>query len=134
MSAPAAIAAGRMAAEALMCDTGIMRRPTGRAVQDPVTDREVEILTDLFTGRCRIQASGMQAATAQAGARTTVTTRIQLHLPVSAPEVRVGDIWEVTAVGDLSDLQLLGSRFRVVAPVAKTFATARRLDVEELVA
>ena len=42
-------------------------------------------------------------------------------------------MWEVTRVNALSDVQLLGRKFRVIAPVGKSFATARRLEVEEIV-
>lgn len=61
-----------------------------------------------------------------------------LHIPVSAPVpvagVRPGDGWKyvVTAVGPLDDPALLGREFLVVGVPAKSFATARRLDVVEV--
>ena len=117
-----------------MSDTGIMRRSSGRPTQDPETGSESEAFDDVFTSKAKIQARNLVAQTAEAGGRTSVTVRLELHLPTSAPDVQVGDVWEVTALGSLSDLQLLGRKFRVTAPVAKSYATARRLEVEEIVA
>ena len=117
-----------------MSDTGIMRRPTGRTIQDADTGSEVPALDDLFTSKCKIQARNLQATSAEVGGRTAVSVRVELHLPTSAPDVQAGDVFEVTAVGTLSDLQLLGHKFRVVAPVGKSYATARRLEVVEVIA
>lgn len=60
-----------------------------------------------------------------------------LHIPIAAdvPEPgRKGSGWEylVTAVGPLDDPALLGRRYLVVDVPAKSFATARRLDVVEV--
>ena len=60
-----------------------------------------------------------------------------LHIPIGAPVPRAdeqaGIGWEyvVSAVGD-ADPVLLGRRYRVVGVPAKSFATARRLDVVEV--
>lgn len=55
-----------------------------------------------------------------------------LHIPMSTglPEID----WEFvcTAVGASSDASLLGRRWRVVDVPAKSYATARRLDVVEV--
>lgn len=117
-----------------MSDTGVMRRPTGRTVQDPDTGSEVPQLEDVFGSQCKIQTRNLQASGSEVGGRTAVTVRVELHLPVDAPPVLAGDVFEVTTVGALSDLQLLGRQFRVIAPVGKSYATARRLEVEEVVA
>ena len=134
MSNATALLAGRMAAEALMTDAGIMRRPNGRTTQDPGTGSESPALDDLFTSKAKIQTRQLQAQSADVGGRTAVAVQVELHLPVSAPAVQAGDVWEHTSVSSLSDMQLLGRKFRVIAPVGKTFATARRLEVEEIVA
>lgn len=59
-----------------------------------------------------------------------------LHIPLSAPvpDERYGHQWEyvVTAVGPADDPALLNRRYRVVSVPAKSFATARRLDVVEV--
>lgn len=127
------LTAARLRAESLMGDTGIMRRPTGRTTLDPVTDQESEIFEDVFTSRAKIQTRNLMSRVHEAGDRSVATVRVELHLPVTAPAVRTGDIWEHTQVGPLSDSQLVGRKFRVVAPAAKSFATARRFEVEEFV-
>jgi hypothetical protein len=55
-----------------------------------------------------------------------------LHIPLSAPLPSIGWQYEVTAVGPSDDPALLGRRFQVVSVPAKSFATARRLDVVEV--
>jgi hypothetical protein len=116
-----------------MSDTGVMRRPTGRTALDPVTDQEAQVFEDVFTSKAKIQTRNLISRVHEAGDRSVTTVRVELHLPITAPAVRTGDIWEHTTVGPLSDSQLVGRKFRVVAPAAKTFATARRFEVEEFV-
>lgn len=128
-----ALPALREQAESLMSDAGTMRRATGNTTQDPNTGSTIPECADLFTSKAKIQTRNLVAQSSEVGGRTAVTVRVELHLPVSAPAVTVGDVWEVTSVGALSDTQLLGRKFRVVAPVGKSFATARRLEVEEVV-
>lgn len=115
-----------------MRDAGTMRRPTGRSELND-DDQQVEVYTDLFTSKAKIQTRDLAATSSEAGARTVTTVRVELHLPIDAPAVQAGDVWEHTTVGALSDMQLLGRKFRVIAPVGKSFATARRLEVEEVV-
>lgn len=55
-----------------------------------------------------------------------------LHIPLSADIPAIGWELECTAVSGSSDPVLVGRRYRVVDVPAKTFATARRLDVVEV--
>lgn len=61
-----------------------------------------------------------------------------LHIPVGAPVPRPSEQrgigWEyvVTTIGPIDDPSLLGRRYLVVGTPAKSFATARRLDVVEI--
>lgn len=55
-----------------------------------------------------------------------------LHIPLTAPLPAVGWEYVCTAVGPASDPSLLGRRWRVVDVPAKSYATARRLDVVEV--
>jgi hypothetical protein len=123
----------RAEAEALMTDTCIVRRPNGLTAQDPDTGSEVPLYDDLFTSKCKVQARSLQALTAEAGGRTATTVRLELHLPLTADAAQTFDVAEITAVGALSDVQLLGRKFTIASPVAKSFATARRYEVEEVV-
>lgn len=55
-----------------------------------------------------------------------------LHIPIGATVPSVGWEYACTAVGALSDPALLNRRYRVVDVPAKTYATARRLDVVQI--
>lgn len=55
-----------------------------------------------------------------------------LHIPLNAGLPAVGWEFVCTAAGPYSDPSLLGRRFRVVDVPAKSYATARRLDVFEV--
>jgi hypothetical protein len=129
----AALLSGRRSAESLMTDTVAITYPTGDTTIDETTGSETPVYATRFTSKCKIQTRTLQARQEEVGGRTATTVTVELHLPVSAGAVEVGDVAEITAVGALSDVQLLGRKFRVIAPVAKSFATARRLDVEEIV-
>ena len=133
MTLETALFAGRRAAERMMTDTCAVRYPTGTSTPDPDTGTEAPDYADRFTSKCKVQARNLQARQEEVGGRTATTVSVELHLPIDAPAVEVGDVCEIAAVGALSDPQMLGRKFRVVAPVAKSFATARRLDVEEMV-
>lgn len=135
----AATRRGRAAAEALMTLTMAAYAPgrgTGAGGQD------VTVYTPKGSTPGKVQASS-----AQGGDTATRTVRIGnaerpvlvggLHIPVSAPlptagEYGVGWEYEVTAVGAAGDPTLLGRRYLVVGAPAKSFATARRLDVVEV--
>lgn len=55
-----------------------------------------------------------------------------LHIPLSAPLPAIGWEYVCTVVGAASDPALLDRRWRVIDVPAKSYATARRLDVVEV--
>lgn len=122
----------RAAAEALMLDAGTAKRPTGGYVYDPATDSDVEATADLFSSACKIQSRNVQPHEAEVGGRTSVSVRTELHLPTSTAALTAGDLWVMTAVHALSTVAN-GTTYRVLAPVGKTLATARRYEVEQVV-
>lgn len=130
----AVVTAGQVAAEALMADACTIRRDTGDTAQDPDTGTVEPVFTTLFSSPCKVQARSLVALDAEVGGRTATTVRLELHLPVASAAVKTGDVAEITAVGALSDSTLVGREFMITAPVAKSFATARRYEVEEIVA
>jgi hypothetical protein len=123
----------RAQAESLMTDSCTVRRATGETAQNEDTGTVGPVYTDQFSSKCKVQARALAALTAEAGGRTATTVRLELHLPLSAGAAEVGDVAEITAVGALSDVHLLGRKFTITAPVAKSFATARRYEVTEVV-
>ena len=126
----------RREAEALMTDAGVMRRPTGRSTQN--SDGEEEpLFEDVFTSPCKIQgpsaaSSDTTGRRVEIGGVERVVIEAGLHLPVSKPDTGYGWVFEVTSVGALSDLRLLGKKFFVVDDPAKSAATSRRLNVVEV--
>lgn len=125
----------RAEAEALMLDVGTASRPTGGYTYDPSANGgqggDVETTSDLFTSPCKIQSRNLVTQAAEVGERTAIVVRTELHLPVSTAPLTTGDLWEVTTPHALSTVPT-GQRYRVVGPVGKTLATARRYDVEEV--
>lgn len=121
----------RAHAESMMLDTGKALRPTGERIYDKILQREVEQFDDSFgfTSRCKVQDGGLSAAEAEVGGRTSTETRPKLHLPASTPPLSVDDIWEMTTVHPLS-LEVVGTRYRIVAPAHGGLKTARRYEVE----
>lgn len=136
MSAESATLAGRRRAESLMVDTGRGIRPdnTGESafVYDETLQEEVEQGADLFSSRCKVQARALQPREVEVGSRTAASVRTELHLPADSPPLRVGDLWVIETAHPLS-LSRPGQRLRVVGPVAGTFKTAARYQVEEVV-
>lgn len=131
MSATSVTLAGRRAAESLMLDTGQASRPLENqwVVVDGV---EVQATAPLFGSVCKIQTREVQARESEVGGRTAVEVRMELHLPVDTAPLTAGDVWGIAAAHPLS-LSVAGQRFRVVGPVAGTFKTARRYQIEEVV-
>lgn len=130
----AALAAGRQAAEQLMVDIFALTRPTGEGtVYDSATQSEAEATSSLGTSVGKIQSRSLVVTEAEVAGRTAGTVRIELHLPVTAPALRRGDLATMTATGPMTPAALIGRRLRVVGPVGKTWATAMRYEVEEVV-
>lgn len=134
-----------MAAEREMTLTLTAYSPTGLTAQNETTGLEVPTFTTGATTPGKVQAPSAQAG--DTSTRTVTIGGVErpvltagLHLPISAavpnagqPHI-AGGAWEyvVTAIGTHDDPALLGNRYRVVEVPAKSFATARRLDVIEI--
>lgn len=114
-----------------MVDTGTANRPTG-TTYNAATGTESVTYSTLFTSACKIQARNIQAHGEEVGERTSTAVRSELHLPVSTAPLAVGDVFTITAVATTSEVAV-NTKFRVLAPFAKSFPTARRYEVEEVV-
>lgn len=129
----------RAEAEALMVDTFTAYSPNGVTVVDGLEAQNYA-------------SEGQTSGKVQGGSSSTKDTATEyvtvggvsrpllrggLHLPLGAPVPAAGDRgigWEYacTAAGDNSDPSLVGRRYLVHNVPAKSFATARRLDVVEV--
>lgn len=130
MSATTAVLAGRRRAEALMVDTCTVTR-AGSGTTDDLTGEVTSTPTTVYAGRCKVQQAAAMGQRVDAGEASTVLLRLEVHLPVAGSEdVRRGDLVTITA--SANDPALMGKTFRVHDQAAKSFATARRLGVEEV--
>lgn len=134
MSAVSATRRGRAAAERRMVDVCVIRR-SGPAVTDPQTGAVTATWTDVYTGPCEVQeSSGFSAAgsSPDAGEHTYTVQRYVLKVPMAAVDLIEGDT--VTMTASVLDPSLVGRVYRVAQEFAKSFATARRVEVEETTA
>ena len=139
MSIGSALLRGRIAAEAAMTLTFTPYSPNGYTT---VSGLEVPAYASHTNTRGKVQ--GGSASTADTATEYVTIGGVRrpllrggLHIPISATLPTAGDQgvgWEyaVTAVGPLDDPALLNRRFLVVNVPAKSYATARRLDVVEI--
>jgi len=131
MSAASLIARGQRAAESLMVDTCTVKYQSGTSFNG-TTGLEEPTYTTRFTSPCKVQARELQSSERDSGGHEATIVRMSVHLPMSAGAVSVDDIVTITA--SAHDAQLVGRTFRVLTPVGKSFATARRVEVEDVVA
>lgn len=120
--------AGQRAAEDTMTQRCRIRRPTGDAT-DPDTGAVTNTYRDpdVYLGKCKLQDSGAQARDVESGSSTVTITPLEVHIPVSAESVAVGDYIELLAADDA-----VLRAFRAERPHRKTWQTAQRVPVTEL--
>lgn len=130
MSAEAALAQGRIQAERLMVDACAITRVTAQ-VTDPLTGHVTPGTAAVYTGKCKSQTGEALGQAIEPGEVEAVLILTELHLPVVGSEgVRRGDVATITAAAH--DTSLVGRKLRIKDVMYKTFATARRLRVEEV--
>lgn len=122
----------RAEAERTMVDSCTIRRPNGTTL-DPETLEEVPAYLDVYAGPCRVQRSGALSPGEQApGGYEFGVDAVLSQLPLSATGILRGDVFTVTAVGDISDPDLLDVVATVQANLTKTHATKRTLVCEQV--
>lgn len=131
----------RARAESLYTDTFTAYSPA----DDSAPDADGFVEADYrFEGETVGKIAGPSAASRDTTARVVAVGGAErpvvgggLHIPLSAPMPTVGEYgigWEyvLTELGPDTDESLLNSRWLVVDAPAKSYATARRLDVVRL--
>lgn len=138
-----AITEGRALAEELMTDTCVITRPGTTPVTDPdtgvVTTPEVVVYPDPAWpddhpwkhGPCKVQNAEPQEFTDDVGESEQTVQRYRLDVPVDSLVPRVGYAATITPADTALDPFLIGHRFRVVALLHKSQATAYRLGVKQ---
>ena len=124
---PPMSAARRRRAESLMVDTCTVQPVTG--VDDATGDPTLG--TAVYTGKCKVQTTQAQEANPEAGGATYTVQRYAVHVPVGAFVPAVGHVVTITAAA--LDAGLVSRKYRVVALLHKSLATAYRLAVESVV-
>jgi hypothetical protein len=128
----ATLAAGQQLAESLMVDEGKAERDTGDTAQNTTTGTIDNVYTTLFSDTpCKIQTRNVVSQASEAGGRTVITQRLELHLPVGSANLKYGDLWTITAAGSGSRTRV-GRKVKILGPADKTYQTAMRYEVEEM--
>lgn len=131
MSATSVTQRGQNAALALMNDTVTITRITGQT-----TNLQTGVVTNttstIYTGKAKIQqvVTGGLARPASVGEAQVWQLPLHVHLPMTVTGIRVEDIVTVTA--SVLDPDLVGRSFWVRELFHKSYATARRLGLEEV--
>lgn len=114
-----------------MIDAGELRGPDVKGPLNTTTRKYPTTPGSLkYSGVAKVQTTDTIGNAKDAAERLIMTTRFEVHLPMSAATAAVDDVW--TCTSSELDPQLVGRRFRVVSLVHKSFMTARRLAVEEI--
>lgn len=104
-----------------MVETCVIDRPTG--TDTDAEGRVVDTYLDPppYSGRCKVQRGRSEGETPEVASSSPTVQPYEVHIPVGAGPVEVGDKVSV------------GARvFTVTATLAKTFQTAQRLMVDEV--
>ena len=123
----AALLRGRRAAERMMVDTCTV---TVQGV--PVTDDAGKVTMPagalVYEGRCKLQDGTAMAARAEAAGHRFTIERKELHVPAGIPGLGVGMLVEI--IESAFQPTLVGEKYRLVEPSAKSWQTAQRWIVE----
>lgn len=128
MSAGIVTVFGQAAAERLMVDACTISR-VGVAFTNPDTGEQTKTSIPIYVGKCQVKSLSGASPTEPGEAHLLLLT-LKLHIPVSATGVRPGDIVAITDA--THDPELVGRTFAVKDLAHKTYATSRRLGVQEV--
>jgi hypothetical protein len=134
-----ALIAGKARAESMMADTFTAYKPGTPTI---VNGFKVPAYTSQGTTPGKVAGSSIQTQdtatrTVAVGGMELLVVEGGLHIPIAATVPSAGEYgtgWEyvLTTPGPHTDPALTASRWLVVSVPAKSFATARRLDVVRL--
>lgn len=112
-----------------MVDKCTISRQSGSAT-DPDTGKVTPTFTAVYSGKCQVQQTIAQSSNPEAGGHQFTVQDLVLKVPVSVTGIQIGDT--VTMSSAELDPELVGRVFRVSDLFHKTYATSRRLRVEEV--
>ena len=131
------VAQGRAAAERLMLDRCVVRRPTDELVTDPITFEVTRRHVVVYGpdspkgGMCKVQSHEAFEQERESAAATVIVNRVRVDVPVGVGPFKPGD---VVTILDSVDPQMVGRHLRMtVEGPYKTHATAYRIAAEVVV-
>lgn len=120
---------GQRWAEQMMTDSLRLEHPTGETIR--VDGKTVPVMETVWSGPGKVQSQQSYPSQPEVGGGTLTLAVFEVHIPVGAEVAPLVD--DVFVVDASRDQALTGSRFRVRVDPAKTWRTARRFNVEELI-
>lgn len=116
-----------------MTDTWTITRK-GVPVLNETTGNYDAPVTTVYTGPGKLQSFESYEQTPSAGGHTFAVMRPHLHLPITSASaaVRVDDI--ATCTASSVDPSLVGTKVTIAGIQSKTYMTARRFPVSEVIA
>jgi len=129
MTADSVLIKAQRAALALMVDTCTITRLVSTST-NPETGQVTNFYNTIYTGVCRIQQRSILARAFNVAEAEQYMVRLELHLPVTATGVNADDV--VTMLTSLHDADLVGRRFSARVLGHKTYESARRFELIEV--
>lgn len=129
MTADSVMARGRLAAEALMVDTCVIKRRISHTTNADTGQITVNYST-IYTGNCRVQERSMFDRPHTVGEAFVTMLAVEVQLPMSATGVDTDDI--ITILTAAQDPDLVGRVFTVRGHNHRTFTTMRRFQCLEI--
>jgi hypothetical protein len=115
-----------------MIDACAVTRQTGSS-----TDTDTGVVTPtystIYTGKCKVQQSTPASGPTEVGEAAVFVSQLQLHVPVNATTALIAPDDLATITASSLDSGLVGKVFHLRAPAHKSFATARRFPMVEVV-
>lgn len=131
MSAGSALLRGRQRNETLMVDACTIER---KATESVTAAGEIDATyTTVYSGKCRIVVRTRErlgGSWMEVGEEARVVSRLELQIPISAPEPHEGD--RVTMNSSMYDPHLGSKTFFVRDVMTKSYLTSRRITIVEV--
>lgn len=110
----------------------VFRYPPSKGPLNPATGKHSEVPGAIqYDGPFKLQSFMPYETKPETGDHTAVVQRYRIDIPEGSSKVLEGAIGVIVATS--YNQRNVGRRFRVAAPFGKTYATAQRLPVDELV-
>ena len=126
-----AVRRGRANAESLMTDTLRVWRPTGESTTNG-RGKVIQVMEQVYEGPGKAQNDASYPSSPDVGSVARAVTRVaQVHFPYGTTSVQSGDVAEFVTS---ENPRLVGVRMRLRADEDKTWTTAVRMNVQEVLA